>query len=105
MNAAVDGEQHQPEPNDAPDTPARPATEAIANFREEIDYLDAEILRLIKRRADVSRQVGEARMADGGPRIVYNREMDVLARYRELGPEGRELAMILLRLGRGRLGR
>ena len=44
-------------------------------------------------------------MASGGPRIVYNREMDVLARYRELGPEGRELAMILLRLGRGRLGR
>ncbi|GAA3363119.1 MULTISPECIES: chorismate mutase [Saccharopolyspora] len=105
MNAAVDGEQHQPEPNDAPDAPARPATEAIAGFREEIDHLDAEILRLIKRRAEVSRQVGEARMADGGPRIVYNREMDVLARYRELGPEGRELAMILLRLGRGRLGR
>ena len=44
-------------------------------------------------------------MASGGPRIVYNREMDVLARYRALGPEGRELAMILLRLGRGHLGR
>ncbi|WP_243791720.1 chorismate mutase [Saccharopolyspora gloriosae] len=100
MNAAVDGDQNQPEPTDA----TRPATEAISGFREEIDYLDAEILRLIKRRAEVSRQVGEARMADGGPRIVYNREMDVLARYRDLGPEGRELAMILLRLGRGRLG-
>jgi chorismate mutase len=44
-------------------------------------------------------------MAAGGPRIVYNREIDVLARYRELGPEGRRLAMALLNLGRGPLGR
>lgn len=101
MNAAVDGDQPQSEPASA----KQAAAEAISNFREEIDYLDAEILRLVKRRAEVSQQVGQARMAAGGPRIVYNREMDVLARYRELGPEGRELAMILLRLGRGRLGR
>ncbi|MFC7341822.1 chorismate mutase [Saccharopolyspora griseoalba] len=100
MNATVDGDQPQPE---QPST-EQAAAEAISDFRDEIDYLDAEILRLIKRRAEVSRQVGQERMAAGGPRIVYNREMDVLARYRELGPEGRELAMILLRLGRGRLG-
>jgi chorismate mutase len=100
MNATVDGDQPKSEP--VPDKQA--AAEAISNFREEIDYLDGEILRLVKRRAEVSQQVGQARMAAGGPRIVYNREMDVLARYRELGPEGRELAMILLRLGRGRLG-
>ncbi|MCI2419410.1 chorismate mutase [Saccharopolyspora sp. K220] len=101
MNATVDGDQPQSETAPA----QQAAAEVISNFREEIDYLDAEILRLVKRRAEVSRQVGAARMAAGGPRIVYNREMDVLARYRELGPEGRELAMILLRLGRGRLGR
>ncbi|GAA2331177.1 chorismate mutase [Saccharopolyspora halophila] len=99
MNATVDGDQPR---SDEPSS--EQAAEAISDFRDEIDYLDAEILRLIKRRAEVSRQVGQARMAAGGPRIVYNREMDVLARYRELGPEGRELAMILLRLGRGRLG-
>ncbi|WP_420810121.1 chorismate mutase [Halopolyspora algeriensis] len=88
------------------DTPApeQPDESSISALRDEIDHLDAEILRLIKRRAEVSREIGAARMAEGGPRIVYNREMDVLARYRELGPEGRELAMILLRLGRGRLG-
>lgn len=100
MNATVDGDQPQSE---KPST-EQAAAEAITNFREEIDHLDAEILRLIKRRAEISQQVGQARMAAGGPRIVYNREMDVLARYRELGPEGREIAMILLRLGRGRLG-
>ena len=52
----------------------------------------------------MSQTIGAARMAAGGPRIVYNREMAVLARFRDLGVEGRELGMILLRLGRGRLG-
>jgi chorismate mutase len=77
----------------------------IAELRKEIDWLDAEIVRLVKRRAEVSQQVGAARMAAGGPRIVVNREMDVLARYRDLGPEGRKIAMALLELGRGKLGR
>lgn len=77
----------------------------IDALRVEIDHLDAEILRLVKRRVEVSKTIGAARMAAGGPRIVYNREMDVLARYRELGPEGRQLALALLNLGRGRLGR
>jgi chorismate mutase len=77
----------------------------IAELRKEIDWLDAEILRLVKRRTEVSRTIGATRMASGGTRIVVNREMDVLARYRELGEEGRQLAMVLLNLGRGRLGR
>ena len=80
-----------------------PAADEIPALREEIDHLDAEILRLIKRRSAVSQQIGRARMA-AGPRIVYNREMAVLNRFRDLGSEGRELGMILLRLGRGRLG-
>ncbi|SFQ39584.1 chorismate mutase [Amycolatopsis rubida] len=82
-----------------------PAGEDISSLREEIDWLDSEILRLVKRRVEVSKTIGAARMAAGGTKIVYNREMDVLARYRELGPEGRQLAMLLLNLGRGRLGR
>jgi chorismate mutase len=81
-----------------------PAAEEIEALRVEIDQLDAEILRMVKRRSEVSRRIGAARMAAGGPRIVYNREMAVLARFRELGAEGRELGMLLLRLGRGRLG-
>ena len=81
-----------------------PTDAEIGELRKEIDHLDAEILRLIKRRTEVSRQIGAARMAAGGPRIVYNREMAVLAQFRELGAEGRELGMLLLRLGRGRLG-
>lgn len=96
-----------PTTEDTPESPAPAATASpdIAELRKEIDWLDAEILRLVKRRVEVSKTIGAARMAAGGPKIVYNREMDVLARYRELGPEGRQLAMALLNLGRGRLGR
>ncbi|WP_374201941.1 chorismate mutase [Actinokineospora sp. PR83] len=97
-----------PAPSDLPDTASRvelPQPEEVAALRDEIDDLDREILRLVKRRAEVSRTIGAARMAAGGPRIVVNREMDVLARYRELGPAGRTLAMALLDLGRGKLGR
>ncbi|WP_199441828.1 chorismate mutase [Umezawaea beigongshangensis] len=77
----------------------------IAELRQEIDHLDAEILRMVKRRVEISRIIGAARMAAGGTKIVHNREIDVLNRYRELGPEGHELALILLKLGRGPLGR
>jgi chorismate mutase len=95
------------DPEDAPaSAPAlAPASaEEIPALREEIDAIDAELLRLVRRRSEISQRIGLARMAAGGPRIVYNREMQVLARFRELGSEGRELAMLLLRLGRGRLG-
>lgn len=100
MNAQAQNTEEQPET-------AEPlaSAEEIGELRKEIDWLDGEILRLVKRRVEVSKTIGAARMAAGGTKIVYNREMDVLARYRDLGPEGRQLAMALLNLGRGRLGR
>ena len=71
----------------------------------EIDRLDAMILAAIKRRSAVSKKIGAARMASGGPRLVHSREVKVLDRFAELGQEGHTLAMLLLRLGRGPLGR
>ncbi len=76
----------------------------IEELRQEIDRLDAEILAAVKRRAEVSQAIGKVRMASGGTRLVHNREMKVIDRYSELGPEGKDLAILLLRLGRGRLG-
>ncbi|RVW10714.1 chorismate mutase [Prescottella agglutinans] len=82
-----------------------PSSEAeIAELRKEIDRLDAEILAAVKRRSEVSQIIGRTRMASGGPRLVHSREMKVLERFSELGQEGHTLAMLLLRLGRGRLG-
>lgn len=76
----------------------------IEDLRQEIDRLDAEILAAVKRRTEVSQEIGKARMASGGTRLVHSREMQVIARYSELGQDGKDLAMLLLRLGRGRLG-
>ncbi|MFT3899201.1 MAG: chorismate mutase [Gordonia sp. (in: high G+C Gram-positive bacteria)] len=74
-------------------------------LRGEIDRLDAVILAAIKRRSAVSKKIGAARMASGGPRLVHSREVKVLDRFADLGQEGHTLAMLLLRLGRGPLGR
>ncbi|MCX8559878.1 chorismate mutase [Mycolicibacterium mucogenicum] len=76
----------------------------IDELRLEIDELDATILAAVARRTEVSKMIGKARMASGGTRLVHSREMKVIERYSELGPEGKDLAMLLLRLGRGRLG-
>ncbi|BCZ23018.1 chorismate mutase [Mycobacterium senriense] len=76
----------------------------IDELRQEIDRLDAAILAAVQRRTEVSQAIGKARMASGGTRLVHSREMKVIERYSELGPEGKDLAILLLRLGRGRLG-
>ena len=76
----------------------------IDDLRQEIDHLDATILAAVKRRTEVSQAIGKVRMASGGTRLVHSREMKVIDRYSELGPDGKDLAMLLLRMGRGRLG-
>jgi chorismate mutase len=89
------------------ETPMTIETESVPDIdalRLEIDRLDAEILAAVKRRAEVSQVIGKVRMASGGTRLVHSREMKVIERYSALGPEGKDLAMLLLRLGRGRLG-
>jgi chorismate mutase len=93
----------QPQPEESDDM----TTEQIADIdalRGEIDHLDAEILAAVKRRTEVSQEIGRARMASGGTRLVHSREMKVIERYSELGPDGKDLAVLLLRMGRGRLG-
>jgi chorismate mutase len=81
--------------------PDADASAEIAALRTEIDGLDAEIIRLVRRRTQLSRQIGATRLAAGGPKIDHEREVVVAARYQALGPHGRELAAALLRLGRG----
>jgi len=104
----------RPEPTDsenpenhAMSTVTTPETEQLSDIndlRGEIDTLDATILAAVKRRTEVSQAIGKARMASGGTRLVHSREMKVIERYSELGPEGKDMAMLLLRMGRGRLG-
>lgn len=81
------------------------AGHTIDQMRAEIDVIDAELVRLIQRRTALSRAIGVARASEGGTRIVYSREMKILDRFSALGPAGSELGMLLLSLGRGKLGR
>lgn len=83
---------------------AEPAVDIDA-LRREIDTLDQQIVDAVRRRQEVSRAIGAARMASGGTKLVHGREMAVIERFGDvLGPEGKQLAMLLLRMGRGRLG-
>jgi chorismate mutase len=77
----------------------------IDELRTEIDEIDSELVKLIQRRTALSNAIGSARKSFGGPRIVYSRELAILERFRSLGPAGTDLGMLLLSMGRGRMGR
>ncbi|ROT25852.1 chorismate mutase [Micromonospora sp. HM5-17] len=98
------------------DTPGSPSTgpetgtnepdaaKRIAGLRERIDQIDRELIALWKERAAISQEVGRTRMASGGTRLVLSREREILERFRrELGADGIQLALLLLRAGRGPL--
>ena len=85
-------------------TAAEDPAERIAELREAIDTCDAEIIELVRRRLEISREIGMLRKASGGTRLSLAREQRVLARFQDaLGPDGAALGMLLLRQGRGRL--
>ncbi|HLV59604.1 MAG TPA: chorismate mutase [Natronosporangium sp.] len=76
----------------------------IARLRARIDEIDEAIIRLWRERAELSRRVGEARLAAGGTRLVLAREREILERYHAaLGPDGTQVGLLLLRAGRGTL--
>lgn len=83
---------------------AEQAAPEITRLRARIDDVDTELIRLWQERAELSRQVGVARMAAGGTRLVLAREQQIIDKFRDtLGADGAQLAMLLLRAGRGSL--
>jgi len=87
-----------------PDASAADPAARIGELRSEIDACDAQLIELIQRRLEVSREIGALRAASGGTRLSLAREQQVLARFRAaLGPDGASLGMLLLQQGRGRL--
>ena len=76
----------------------------IVNMRARIDEIDAALIALWKERAEISQTVGATRVASGGTRLVLSREREILDRFRaELGADGTQLALLILRAGRGPL--
>jgi chorismate mutase len=79
-------------------------TDQISELRARIDEIDASIIKLWLERAAISQEVGATRMANGGTRLVLAREQEILNRFRSaLGADGTQLAMLILRAGRGPL--
>lgn len=73
----------------------------LQNLRGELDRLDAEILANVRRRAEMTRRAGLARVDAGLPQVTRSNEMDVLRRFeQDLGRDGVSLGMVLLRMGR-----
>jgi chorismate mutase len=82
----------------------QPAADEIRAMRVRIDEIDQAIIDLWQERARLSQQVGRTRIASGGTRLVLSREREIVERFRAaLGPDGTQLALLLLRSGRGPL--
>ncbi|MFV2087157.1 chorismate mutase [Micromonospora sp. LOL_021] len=85
-------------------TDAPEAADRILAIRNRINEIDDALIALWKERAELSRQVGAVRIASGGTRLVLSREREIVDRYRsELGADGIQLALLVLRAGRGPL--
>jgi chorismate mutase len=81
-----------------------PAGENITGLRERIDEIDNAIIQLWQERAAISAEVGRVRIASGGTRLVLSREREIVDRFRDaLGADGVQLALLILRAGRGPL--
>ncbi|GIF48350.1 hypothetical protein Afe04nite_28890 [Asanoa ferruginea] len=80
------------------------AAKRIRGMRERIDEIDAAMIELWQERAALSQQVGATRVASGGTRLVLSREREILEKFRTaLGADGTQLALLILRAGRGAL--
>ncbi|MDT4987839.1 MAG: chorismate mutase [Micromonosporaceae bacterium] len=76
----------------------------ISSLRSRIDEIDETIMSLWQERAAISQEVGRTRVASGGTRLVLAREREILERFRAvLGEDGTQLALLILRAGRGPL--
>ena len=72
-------------------------------LRDQIDAMDAAIIRLVAERARLSQRIQTARMNAGGTRVELGRERVILDGYRAgLGPDGPQLADAVLQVCRGR---
>jgi chorismate mutase len=85
-------------------TEAPDAAESILAMRQRIDEIDNALIALWQERASLSQRVGATRIASGGTRLVLSREREIVDRFRSaLGVDGTQLALLILRAGRGPL--
>jgi chorismate mutase len=75
----------------------------IDRLRQQIDSIDDEIVAIVLRRIETSKQIQAVRMTHGGRRREHSRELKIVNTYVDaLGRTGSQLALTLLELSRGR---
>lgn len=80
------------------------AAAQIGVLRQQIDAVDDEIIRLVNERRALSGDVARLRSAVGGPRLSISREHQIMGKFaRELGVYGSQVALLLLKISRGRM--
>jgi chorismate mutase len=89
-------------PDSADSTPLTDSADEIPVLREQIDAMDAAIMRLVNERKRLSQRIQTARINSGGTRVELGRERLILDSYRQaLGADGPLLADAVLRVCRG----
>ncbi|WP_063778324.1 chorismate mutase [Micromonospora sp. RV43] len=80
---------------------AEQAPFSIPQARVCIDAIDHQLILLLRERAELARQLGDQRVALGMSRVALAGEYAVVRRFRAaLGPDGAQLATLLLRPSR-----
>ncbi|GAB7048602.1 chorismate mutase [Catenuloplanes indicus] len=104
MATVVEQPQDAGQPSQDTGTAEATASAAIVEIRSRINEIDDAIIALWKERSALSQQVGKTRVASGGTRLVLSREREIMEKFREaLGADGTQVALLLLRAGRGPL--
>jgi chorismate mutase len=76
----------------------------LNTLRDRINSIDDQLIALWHERSQVSHEVGVRRMASGGTRLALARERQICDKFRTaIGEDGTQLALLLLRAGRGPL--
>jgi chorismate mutase len=78
------------------------AVVSVDSGRRILDQIDDELLAVVEHRRQVSAVVQRIRQAEGGPRVLYTRENEIIQRYAQsVGSVGAQLAMLVLTYCRG----
>jgi chorismate mutase len=73
-------------------------TSLVGTLREDLDYLDRQIMEMVVKRRAISNMVQSIKIARGLPRTDLKREQEIVANYRRiLGPLGDDLAAAILK--------
>ena len=93
---------NEPDAGDADRPELIDDTVSLDLLQVQLERLEHQLVDLVRRRTLLARQLAETRRRLGGTSTVHVAELAVVRRFRCLGSNGLDMAMILLRLGRTR---